>query len=132
MVFLVFKGRSVIVLNPNFKVIGSSRGLGLGRFFVENGGTGAEFAARASPKHGSGGITVDGQFKEFREDFLVGFTGAIVKLVVEVLAEGLGADAQREGDLIVRDAEFGEFNDFRSLNVGEPQKRTTAGFSGRG
>ena len=106
--------------------------MGLRWFFVERGTTGAEFAARASPKGGGGGIAGDGQFEEFGEDLLVGFNSAIVELVMEVLAEGLGADAQREGDLIVRDAEFGEFNDFRSLNVGEPQKRTTAGFSGRG
>ena len=106
--------------------------MGLGRFFVENGTAGAEFAARTSPKSGGGGIAVDGQFEEFGEDLLVGFNGAIVELVVEVLAEGLGADAQSEGDLIMRDAEFGEFNDFRSLNIGEPQKGATAAFSGRG
>ena len=95
----------------------------MGRFFIERGAAGAEFAARARPEGGGGRIAVDREVVEFLENLAIGCDGRIVEFVAKVLAEAADADAKGEGDLVLRHAEFGESGDFVALFFGEVDAR---------
>lgn len=80
----------------------------------------------ASPEGGRGGIAFDGQVEQFGENLPVGFDGGIVELGAKMFPEGADTHALREGDELVREAEFGEVGDLRfGLGV-DFQTRTTA------